>query len=151
MRVRFTYFSTSNHNLRIVLDSCQTIVLYLYSTSNHNWGLIRANTNFIVLYLYSTSNHNTPPHRHIGETLSYTFILHQTTTSVFARNGYLYCLIPLFYIKPQPPNYYDYKSQIVLYLYSTSNHNESLDATLQMKLSYTFILHQTTTPELLRL
>ena len=121
--------------------------------------------------------------------LSYTFILHQTTTFciglsfmfncliplfyikpqrvLYAPNTMIDCLIPLFYIKPQlhlssAPSRIDciiplfyIKPQlriintcpvgIVLYLYSTSNHNLIHALHFDSKLYYTFILHQTTT------
>ncbi len=56
--------------------------------------------------------------------LSYTFLLHQTTTS-FRR---FLCFLP-----------------IVLYLSSTSNHNTHMQPLSFLQLSYTFLLHQTTT------
>ena len=99
--------------------------------------------------------------------LSYTFILHQTTTKKAVSVGRGNCLIPLFYIKPQLCAKYHASSfncliplfyikpqlscivriarRIVLYLYSTSNHNTTSANTSEKSLSYTFILHQTTT------
>ena len=77
------------------------------------------------------------------------------------------CLIPFFYIKPQPPSILPRKytvvlylfstsnhnmqqanldkSRVVLYLFSTSNHNTMRQIKLINRLSYTFFLHQTTT------
>ena len=77
------------------------------------------------------------------------------------------CLISLFYIKPQPMEMslsstrivlYLYSTSnhnveqllvapdvIVLYLYSTSNHNRLCAPKFPSLLSYIFILHQTTT------
>ena len=99
------------------------IVLYLYSTSNHNCARRLSTRRQIVLYLYSTSNHNINGACEFLAQLSYTFILHQTTTSMLKNSGRLNCLIPLFYIKPQRPGFSCSSESIVLYLYSTSNHN----------------------------
>ena len=146
MRVRFTYFSTSNHNLIEFSVFPQYIVLYLCSTSNHNLTSPCDLTMMIVLYLCSTSNHN----RFVTLKQCITIVLYLCSTSnhnfhylLYICN--LYCLIPLFYIKPQPirsltkdvsdcliPLFYIkpqqghtalYPRPIVLYLCSTSNHN----------------------------
>ena len=55
------------------------------------------------------------------------------------------CLISSFYIKPQPSDTEIYEGVVVLYLHSTSNHNEKDDMVELKQLSYIFILHQTTT------
>ena len=77
------------------------------------------------------------------------------------------CLISLFYIKPQRagqtvrsrkvvlylystsnhnyPTRSKWRNHVVLYLYSTSNHNDYFYSIQYLKLSYIFILHQTTT------
>ena len=99
------------------------IVLYLYSTSNHNSFCNLEHHTLIVLYLYSTSNHNYKEVVGMFTELSYTFILHQTTTRSVRSVFSCHCLIPLFYIKPQPPVQSLSTKTIVLYLYSTSNHN----------------------------
>ena len=80
-----------------------------------------------------------------GTLLSYTFILHQTTTTCQFFFTFKDCLIPLFYIKPQRSVVNCPQLTIVLYLYSTSNHNMADDTARPNGLSYTFILHQTTT------
>ncbi len=77
--------------------------------------------------------------------LSFTFVLHQTTTSQGCRESTSHCLLPLFYIKPQQRPLEQVGSQIVFYLCSTSNHNKSLVIPVRQKLSFTFVLHQTTT------
>ena len=99
--------------------------------------------------------------------LSYTFVLHQTTTASRRRRGkgrcliplfyikpqlrwrwrvaHHRCLIPLFYIKPQPCGWRNQRGSVVLYLCSTSNHNPFAVFVLMETLSYTFVLHQTTT------
>ena len=143
----------------------------------------------IVLYRYSTSNHNVRDTVTDTIWLSYIVILHQTTTvpelhqqsqscliSLFYIKPQLMtdnnqlpcsCLISLFYIKPQLTHFAPRKHYVVLYRYSTSNHNCCLRAKknrvvvlyrystsnhnlasayrLIKKLSYIVILHQTTT------
>ena len=56
--------------------------------------------------------------------LYYIFILHQTTTCMTERNSSFCCIISSFYIKPQRINYGNEFSRVVLYLHSTSNHNQ---------------------------
>ena len=55
------------------------------------------------------------------------------------------CLLPFFYIKPQPLAYSSCHSGIVSYLFSTSNHNLRPIRVILVLLSLTFFLHQTTT------
>ena len=55
--------------------------------------------------------------------LSYIFILHQTTTGWRAAWCRCRCLISSFYIKPQRLRRYSWYYWVVLYLHSTSNHN----------------------------
>ena len=99
--------------------------------------------------------------------LSFTFLLHQTTTAVSFINTGGGCLLPFFYIKPQlviranvssvvvfylssTSNHNlklhkQYLEWVVFYLSSTSNHNLILKEYLINMLSFTFLLHQTTT------
>ena len=99
------------------------IVLYLFSTSNHNFYLFVAEGRLIVLYLFSTSNHNNNDVVKRFEWLSYISFLHQTTTVLLNLVSNLYCLISLFYIKPQQHQTRWLCQWIILYLFSTSNHN----------------------------
>ena len=55
------------------------------------------------------------------------------------------CLISLFYIKPQPWLQLPNIASVVLYRYSTSNHNLTWLPPSLIWLSYIVILHQTTT------
>ena len=131
------------------LSSCPfrkpVIVLYLFSTSNHNCVLCGLPWRWIVLYLFSTSNHNQWQRLCGRSILSYTFFLHQTTTQRGLSSSSHYCLIPFFYIKPQLCVYRKGMATIVLYLFSTSNHNSGELPAPDLRLSYTFFLHQTTT------
>ena len=99
--------------------------------------------------------------------LSYIFVLHQTTTRFSLKLLPASCLISLFYIKPQPSDVPTCTLFVVLYLCSTSNHNQRnlsyflgwvvlyLCSTSNHNcgqifkkphpLSYIFVLHQTTT------
>ena len=58
----FYLYSTSNHNLSLLLNLALQIVFYLYSTSNHNTTTRYISFLTIVFYLYSTSNHNMDVH-----------------------------------------------------------------------------------------
>ena len=80
------------------------IVLYLFSTSNHNSLCLVNNLLSIVLYLFSTSNHNGTLQVLLSSKLSYISFLHQTTTVIGRFPLRRYCLISLFYIKPQLRN-----------------------------------------------
>ena len=121
------------------------VVLYLCSTSNHNSPGMSSTRPIVVLYLCSTSNHNHGRARMVGRGLSYIFVLHQTTTNRWFNRELARCLISLFYIKPQPADIYRAFLLVVLYLCSTSNHNLISYSLFIIKLSYIFVLHQTTT------
>ena len=124
---------------------CHQIVLYFFSTSNHN--RFRSRRRVSVLS-YTSFLHQTTTGRwsdRLLPKLSYTSFLHQTTTLIrFKKNLILlsytsflhqtttgnrgqhypdHCLILLFYIKPQRSAQCVFKMQIVLYFFSTSNHN----------------------------
>ena len=99
--------------------------------------------------------------------LSYIVILHQTTTLCWVMRNTQSCHISLFYIKPQlgdswftgdvschislfyiKPQRFSgcYNVQrVVIYRYSTSNHNYRGMIACMTRLSYIVILHQTTT------
>ena len=55
------------------------------------------------------------------------------------------CLISLFYIKPQLQQHLQKNQIVVLYLFSTSNHNLQHLPSVGASLSYISFLHQTTT------
>ncbi len=102
------------------------IVFYLFSTSNHNCFTLPVLKSIIVFYLFSTSNHNLQSYLQILNKLSFISFLHQTTTedvviigevrlsfisflhqttTFCGYDGHVtYCLLSLFYIKPQPPD-----------------------------------------------
>ena len=106
------------------------------------------NLSQVVLYRYSTSNHNPLPPSDSAQELSYIGILHQTTTARVPSVLWLSCLISVFYIKPQLQNRSKFDLSVVLYRYSTSNHNKNVQLSKARKLSYIGILHQTTTRSL---
>ena len=64
--------------------------------------------------------------------LYYIFILHQTTTRDRARNRIHSCIISSFYIKPQRHVFSHAVKCVVLYLHSTSNHNNTLKEVLNV-------------------
>ena len=143
------------------------VVLYLSSTSNHN--PIKLWTNVMLLcYIFLLHQTTTlKPALYIIVELCYIFLLHQTTTKQLISNWIIGCVISFFYIKPQPgtvgqtrkgscvisffyikpqPRYAEYKfNLVVLYLSSTSNHNQYFLIIFVLPLCYIFLLHQTTT------
>ena len=55
------------------------------------------------------------------------------------------CIISFLYIKPQLPPYWLFRDAVVLYRFSTSNHNCTYIYALVLVLYYIVSLHQTTT------
>ena len=89
-------------------------------------------------------------YRHVGKPsclISLFYIKPQPTSCVFGQQDG--CLISLFYIKPQLSDDDKLSVLVVLYLYSTSNHNMPIYTFSMSELSYIFILHQTTTVSLI--
>ena len=134
-------------------SSVAPVVLYLFSTSNHNSFRSVPVQCVIVLYLFSTSNHNPAPLALFAA--EYCLIsLFYIKPQLRGNEGKLIsgCLISLFYIKPQLRGYESQLVTVVLYLFSTSNHNRAAVHKRPRQLSYISFLHQTTTsrPELLR-
>ena len=145
VRIVSYLFSTSNHNQVLNYLARFWIVSYLFSTSNHNPFAAYQKIYSIVSYLFSTSNHNEEESNRNRLKLSLTFFLHQTTTPTLKSFSLTNCLLPFFYIKPQPSPLSPAQCAIVSYLFSTSNHNSMLRGILIQILSLTFFLHQTTT------
>jgi len=121
------------------------VVLYLFSTSNHNLCCLSISAMRLsyTFFLHQTTTRCSSASRRAR--LSYTFFLHQTTTCSQQSKQPMRCLIPFFYIKPQQRPCEREREQVVLYLFSTSNHNVRSRWRLVGWLSYTFFLHQTTT------
>ena len=99
------------------------VVLYRFSTSNHNRWRATTTPTTVVLYRFSTSNHNQREMWEKQVALYYIVSLHQTTTMGCFNRSLLSCIISFLYIKPQliTPNLIPIK--VVLYRFSTSNHN----------------------------
>ena len=116
-------YSTSNHNFLSILNLLSSVVIYRYSTSNHNSSGVPMEQYRVVIYRYSTSNHNDRIENSAGDMLSYIVILHQTTTTTMIIFRVESCHISLFYIKPQPFWGCFALWLVVIYRYSTSNHN----------------------------
>ena len=79
----------------------------------------------VVLYRFSTSNHNKKLHRYSLYKLYYIVSLHQTTTERHDNTLVDRCIISFLYIKPQPWLPSSSPNSVVLYRFSTSNHNSS--------------------------
>lgn len=81
----------------------------------------------------------------MDQELCYILILHQTTTGTSMWHRTWGCVIFLFHIKPQPWNAKNRTFKVVLYSYSTSNHNYYLAHWLPQNVVLYLIPHQTTT------
>ena len=138
-------FSTSNHNANGHPFTNGEVVLYRFSTSNHNLlpvlsvdlklyyivSLHQTTTQVLVccfvqwLY-YIVSLHQTTTrgvwHRRSLE-LYYIVSLHQTTTKGWRCIFRQRCIISFLYIKPQLEGEVVMYMWVVLYRFSTSNHN----------------------------
>ena len=127
--------------------SQRTVPWSFCSTSNHNPWRCPYRNREIVFYLCSTSNHNCRSPRLNPSLLSFISVLHQTTTITTSSVTCSYCLLSLFYIKPQPTAAPLPPWRIVFYLCSTSNHNLHQAFWPCPLLSFISVLHQTTTDE----
>ena len=160
-------YSTSNHNsdCRVFQKHMLSYIFILHQTTTMDIKIRTAIRLSYIFILHQTTTHNS--FFIFVLRLSYIFILHQTTTSpthistrscclislfyikpqrdVVRSTEHSSCLISLFYIKPQHSLVYGGEPIVVLYLYSTSNHNRMKLLIFRKKLSYIFILHQTTT------
>ncbi len=139
------FYSTSNHNKRCASARFRIVVLYFYSTSNHN-KIIGRNLYYLLCYisilhqtttrrsvyrmpltlcyisiLHQTTTLGVPEYK--SHLLCYISILHQTTTLLSMSTYTRRCVIFLFYIKPQRRVTITLRGTVVLYFYSTSNHN----------------------------
>ena len=77
----------------------------------------------VVLYRFSTSNHNHSPIATALNSLYYIVSLHQTTTPKHQSGETPCCIISFLYIKPQQAVVNLFLGLVVLYRFSTSNHN----------------------------
>ena len=97
----------------------------------------------IISFLYIKPQLKSSPVKYF--TLYYIVSLYQTTTCSSSSRRLLRCIISFLYIKPQPMSALPFSSSVVLYRFSTSNHNcRGLPHALPL-LYYIVSLHQTTT------
>ena len=122
-----------------------SVVLYLFSTSNHNrsWDWLSRGWLSYISFLHQTTTRTSRIHRVNRCLISLFYIKPQHAVLVCAR--IICCLISLFYIKPQLERHRHPSVIVVLYLFSTSNHNRRSIFQCQNMLSYISFLHQTTT------
>ena len=99
----------------------------------------------VVLYRFSTSNHNPGLLGDILFKLYYIVSLHQTTTISLSCSLFVGCIISFLYIKPQRVAVCLARCVVVLYRFSTSNHNHTPNYNTPSMLYYIVSLHQTTT------
>ena len=101
--------------------------------------MLPSSTNIVVLYRFSTSNHNSSSY------ISFLYIKPQQEKIKSALG--LSCIISFLYIKPQLPSKWPIRIRVVLYRFSTSNHNQVGLNQSQIQLYYIVSLHQTTTTD----
>ena len=188
-RVVLYRFSTSNHNKNKHLGSVTHVVLYRFSTSNHNFTkkFIYESLLYYIVSLHQTTTlaaialfsscciisflyikpqlRRNQPQAQECCIISFLYIKPQLSYCPYQNN--LCCIISFLYIKPQqspptPPisyvvlyrfstsNHNPREScrktqQVVLYRFSTSNHNQQCLGHANKKLYYIVSLHQTTT------
>ena len=121
------------------------VVIYHFSTSNHYYFPVAFGRLNIVLYRFSTSNHNSSCISNDIGRLYYIVSLHQTTTNMVRHTFSMCCIISFLYIKPQLRTRFKWCFGVVLYRFSTSNHNLAVEIALVHPLYYIVSLHQTTT------
>ena len=121
------------------------VVLYRFSTSNHNFIRLFASNDLLyyIVSLHQTTTESVELYTRDG--LYYIVSLHQTTTPSRLRCPHRGCIISFLYIKPQQCSIFSVVRRVVLYRFSTSNHNESVEIKYDKQLYYIVSLHQTTT------
>ncbi len=101
------------------INSCSLFLFYIKPQHNEMKPFLPA----VVLYSFSTSNHNKISRRFLLLKLFFIPFLHQTTTRKLCAHVEARCSLFLFYIKPQLRYLMVYAHRVVLYSFSTSNHN----------------------------
>ena len=138
-------FSTSNHNLPSI-GACIRLLYYIVSL--HQTTTIITQRSPRPLLYYIVSLHQTTTTITISEkyiALYYIVSLHQTTTWIGSKKLYFGCIISFLYIKPQRSRLFSVFFRVVLYRFSTSNHNLYTFIMFVFLLYYIVSLHQTTT------
>ena len=97
----FILHQTTTPILAIIQECC--VVLYLHSTSNHNTRQINVMPWYVVLYLHSTSDHNriSMPTLCVCSCIIPSFYI-KPQPKENKDKTHIGCIIPSFYIKPQP-------------------------------------------------
>ena len=119
----FYLYSTSNHNQQMV--SKDEVELYSISILHQTTTLYVGSDSKRSLYSISIL-HQTTTHKEYWlhkKALYSISILHQTTTNWGSTHPSYYCILSVFYIKPQLYWGFELPKRIVFYQYSTSNHN----------------------------
>ena len=136
---------TSNHNDRLWMlhpDGLSFISILHQATTDSDPLDMSGKLSFISILHQTTTSECSGC---TGQPLSFISILHQTTTLPRGISLFRYCLLSLFYIKPQRTGEAVAACHIVFYLYYTSNHNRIQLVEKDKTLSFISILHQTTT------
>ena len=122
---------------------CCCIISLLYIKPQHH--KVVHHFQCVVLYRFSTSNHNLRGAVELTQRLYYIVSLHQITTYHILTLCGLSCIISFLYIKPQLGRRSAKYLSVVLYRFSTSNHNLPIKLVIKVLLYYIVSLHQTTT------
>jgi len=138
-------FSTSNHN-KFKFEDNLAELYYIVSLHQTTTGCIFVKKTWLLYYIVSLHQTTTlSPYIGVRTGLYYIVSLHQTTTFGVILNPFTSCIISFLYVKPQPNSGDSWEVPIVLYRFSTSNHNIHASMPLSLKLYYIVSLHQTTT------
>ena len=118
-------------------------IVSLHQTTTQVDESLRGALLYYIVSLHQTTTHCEPDYK--GDGLYYIVSLHQTTTANVVQAKRCRCIISFLYIKPQPPYFDIFSLFVVLYRFSTSNHNQQQLVNLRAELYYIVSLHQTTT------
>ena len=120
-------------------------MLYRFSTSNHNHSLqgLHLHQLYYIVSLHQTTTRKSSSSVDRSCIISFLYIKPQLIKIVqYCR---LSCIISFLYIKPQHHKVVSHFQCVVLYRFSTSNHNMGQVSSTGYLLYYIVSLHQTTT------
>ena len=109
--------------LHVVCQRREDVVLYRFSTSNHNqvFRTMLTERLYHIVSLHQTTTGLQPHGESRGCIISFLYIKPQHTSYTMLSD--LSCIISFLYIKPQLHPIFRPNCSVVLYRFSTSNHN----------------------------
>ena len=139
------WISTSNHNGNYPRYQFDSVVSYWISTSNHNSGcaVFKTRRLYLIEFLHQTTTLFVDMLQ--VNRLYLIEFLHQTTTNGLRLLSQSGCILLNFYIKPKQTDCAFWRTRVVSYWISTSNHNYQRLINWFSKLYLIEFLHQTTT------